>query len=287
MPTPDSKPRRYRWLLCLLGIFTALLLTAAAYIAWTYHGISSPVQIYRGITYSCEVLPTTPQSGGLVHLARVDLNEPSIEFYITPIDQSAPGNWEYRLERVGPTVNSQGLAVAVNGTLFHSDSFVVGLPGDWARALETVVANRAVNHVDPNSYLLWWDDQRIAHLELSKPPSPLALTRAVWGIGGQNPQLNDGKVSIWAGEGRDRRTMIAADPPAKLVWLACFDQASGKFAAEWMAQHGAKIGVCVDGGSSMSMAIGKDASKIRTGRVVGGWRPVATQFGFKAMRVQY
>lgn len=217
-------------------------------------------------------------------MIRADLNVPGVSLYVTPLDpQAVAHGQQFRLRYVSTAVRADHLAAAVNGTLFFSESTWIRLPGDWARSNETVVADHVVSHVHPHTYLLWWDDQLIAHLETTKPPSAAVLAKAKWAIGGQMALLVDGKVNPWGGHAPDHRTMIGADPDKRLVWLAVFDKASYAFAAATLARHGAKIGVMVDGGTSCAMAIGPDARGVRSGTVTGNWRPVATQFGVRAL----
>jgi hypothetical protein len=269
--------RRVRVIIILIG------LTIAGYAVSRYHGPTPPTEIARGVVYSCVRLPQTGESGGLLHLVRADLNEPGVELFVTPVDADAKAHgWEYRLQYVSSVVHQQRLMAAVNGTLFSSDSGWVRQAGDLARSSETAVADHAVNHVDANTYLLWWDDDRIAHLETTKPPSDEVLAKAKWAIGGQSPTLIDGKSHSWNATNVDHRTMIAADPPRRLLWMAVFDKASARYAATRLAEEGATIGVVVDGGTSSAMAIGSDAHGVRTGTITGGWRPVATVFGVRA-----
>jgi Phosphodiester glycosidase len=269
-----------RWSLRTLA---GLILLAGAYAWWTYHGPQPPIEIYHGITYSCETLPDTAESGGLLHLVKADLNVPGVSFYATPLDPDALAHgWEYRLQYVSAVVRRERLAAAVNATLFASDSSWIKLPGDYARSSETVVADRVVNHIDPNTYLMWWDDQNIGHFELTKPPSYAALARAKWGVGGQQPLIHVGKVDDSAQREADQRTMIAFNPAQKIVWMAVFDKASYHFAAKMMIERGAIYGTMVDGGTSSAMAIGPDAKGVRPGTAAGNWRPVATVFGFRA-----
>ena len=82
--------------------------------------------------------------------------------------------------------------------------------------------------------------------------------------------------------GADQRTIIAADPQKKLVWIACFDKASYRFISYYMERRGAKIITALDGGSSKAMVIGSGAKNVRSGTITGNWKPVATVFGFKA-----
>jgi len=260
-----------------------LSLSLLGYAAWRYHGPTASVEIYRGIVYGCDRLPDGPESGGLVHWVRADLNEPGVRLYITPLDPDAVARgWQYRLKYVSSVVREQNLAAAVNGTLYASDSTLMRLSGDLAKSNETVVADHAVSHVHEHTYLLWWDDERLAHLETTKPPSAAVLAKARWGIGGQQPLLVDGTMNPTTGGGPDVRTLIAADPPNRLVWIAVFDKANYRFAGQWMTDHGASLAVAVDGGTSSAMALGDKSTGVRGGTVTGNWRPVATVFGFRA-----
>jgi len=108
---------------------------------------------------------------------------PGVSLYTTPLDPAAQAQgFEYKLQHTSTFVSQSGLAAAVNGTLFSSASELIRLPGDLAISSETVVSNHVVNHVDPNTYLLWWDDQNNAHLE-QKPPGEAVLAKARWAIG--------------------------------------------------------------------------------------------------------
>jgi hypothetical protein len=278
-------PKRLRKWIAAIGAFFVLI--AVGCFLWTYHGPMPPTEIYLGIVYSCRRLPEGPQSGGLLHLVRADLNVPGVSLYVTPMDPEALMHGRrYRLQYVTTVVREKHLAAAVNGTLFTSDSSLIRLPGDWASGLETVVADHVVDHIDPNSYLLWWDDRVISHLSWTKPPAAQALADAKWGISGQGPILWEGKMRpTAAGTDPDHRTLIAVDPPRRLVWIAVFDRASTRFAAQTLAEEGAQFGINVDGGTSSAMAIGPDARGVRPGVVAGNWRPVANVFGFRASRI--
>src|ERR1700733_4347235 len=72
--------RRRRWFVVILA---TIALCAAGRFLWTYHGPQEPTEIYHGVVYSCRRLPESPQSGGLVHLVRADLNIPGVSLYIT------------------------------------------------------------------------------------------------------------------------------------------------------------------------------------------------------------
>ena len=268
------------------GLLLTVVAAAAVggWFAYRYHGPTPPVEVYRGILYGCDRLADTDQGGGLVHWVRADLTVPGVRLYVTPTDPAATAaGWEYKLRHVSTAVADDRLAAAVNGTLFASDSTLVRLPGDLARSAETVVADGVANHVDPNTYLMWWDADGLAHAEMTKPPTPAVIARAKWAIGGQSVVVYDGTVRDAFGPGpTERLTAVAADPDRHLVWIACFDRASYRFAGQQLVRMGAKIGMFVDGGTSVAMALGGDARGVRPGTVTGNWRPVATQFGFRA-----
>jgi hypothetical protein len=278
-----GKSRTARWARRALALPLALLAVVGGYILWTYHGPAPTTEIYHGIFYCCEQLPSGPQSSGLVHWVRADLNVPGVSIFLTPKDPDAVARgWQYRLQFTMSAVAQQHLAAVVNGTMYASDATFFRWPGDLARSTEIVVADHVVSHVDPNSFLLWWDDGLVAHLA-NRVPSDATLNAAKWAIGSQMPALVDGAVNRWAGDDVNHRTLVAANPARRLVWIACFDTASGMFAGGYLRDQGATIAVLVDGGTSTAMAIGSDAVGVRGGRVVGDFRPVATQFGFRAL----
>jgi hypothetical protein len=243
-----------------------------------------PTDIFQGITYRCEKLEPTDEGGGLLFWVKIDLTAPGIELYVTPLDPTAVAQgWQYKLRWIRDIVKRERLAVAINGTLFESNSrWRLRLPGDLAHGIETVVADHVISHVWKNTYLLWFDDQLTPHLERSKPPRPGDLAQAKWGIGGQGVWLQDGKV--WPGSDRhpDSRTAVAIDGRRKLLFLAVAENISQRRLLQKLADLGAQDGMLLDGGSSSAMAIGGGAKGVSEGVVYGGWRPVATFFGVRA-----
>jgi hypothetical protein len=242
-------------------------------------------EIFEGITFGCEPLAASEEGSGFVYWMRVDLTARGIELYVTPLDSAALAQgWQYRLRRIGEVVEREHLAVAINGTLFTSNSVFswLRLPGDLANGVETVVADRVVSHVWEETYLLWFDDKLIPTLEPSKPPKVAELAMAKWGIGGQGVWLHDGK--IWPGSDRspDSRTAVAIDRPRKLLFLAVGENISPRLMLQKLSDLGGKDGMLLDGGGSSSMAIGEGAKGVSPGIVYGGWRPVATHFGVRA-----
>jgi hypothetical protein len=215
---------------------------------------------------------------------RIDLTAPGIEIYVTPLDPSAVAQgWQYRLRRIKDVVDREHLAVAINATLFTSNSgWRPRMSGDLANSVETVVADHIVSHAWEHTYLLWFDDHLTPHLRPSKPPASAELAIAKWGVGGQGVWLQDGKV--WPGSSRspDSRTVVAVDRQRKLLFLAVGEHISPRLILQKLADLGAKDGMLLDGGGSSSMALGKDAAGVPAGVLYGGWRPVATYFGVRA-----
>ena len=274
-----------KWLLA--GIITVVALMGAGSVIRDRREPLAPTEIFEGITYGCKRLDTTEEGNGLVYWARVDLAAPGVELYVTPLDPAAVARgWQYRLRRIEDVVDNERLAVAINATLFTSNSgWWPRMSGDLANSVETVVANHVVSHVWEHTYLLWFDEQLTPYLRPSKPPTAAELFRAKWGIGGQAVWLRDG--SVWAGADRalDSRTAVAVDPSRKLLFLAVGESISPRLMLQELADLGAKEGMLLDGGSSSSMAIGKGAAGVSAGILYGGRRPVATHFGVRAQPV--
>jgi exopolysaccharide biosynthesis protein len=219
-----------------------------------------------------------------MHLVRVDLTAPGIGLYLTPLDpQAVERGHQYRLADAASVLRRENLAVLINGAFFSADSGVFYRAGDWARGVQTVVADGKVSHVDPHSYMLWFDADLTPHTEFNKPPDEAKLRRARWGIGGGAVPLWKGKVREGAaGHEMDRRTAIAIDSGRRLLWLAVFENASASAAARVLAEHGAQDGFLLDGGHSTTMLLGAKAAGARSGTLLRGLRPVATFFGVKA-----
>jgi len=247
----------------------------------------SAMEIFEGITYGCERLEPSEEGSGSVYWLRIDLKVPGIDLYVTPKDPTAVAwGWQYRLRWVGSVVDSEHLAVAVNGTLFWSSNswWRPWMQGDLANSKEPLVADHVLSHMWDDAYLLWFDDQLTPHLRPSKPLIMADVATAKWGIGGQDLWLRDG--SVWSGDSRclspDARTAVAVDVPGKLLFLAVGTHISPRLIFQTLADLGAKDGMLLDGGSSSSMALGKDARGVSKRTVNGGWHPVATQFGVRA-----
>jgi hypothetical protein len=242
-------------------------------------------EIFRGVTYRCEHLTMTQEGSGLLHLVRVDLTAPAIELYVTPLELSAVAKgWQYRLRTIRDVLNKERLAVAINATYFSSESWGwLRLRGDFARSLQTVVANHVVSHLWERTLLLSFDDQLLPSFGVSRPPTPFELANARWGIGVWGVGLLEGVVSE-NDRKPDSRTAVAIDREHRLLFLAVGENISPRLILQKLADFGAKDGALLDGGISSAVAIGRNSSGVRSGILHGGWTPVATYFGVKAQR---
>ena len=277
-----------KWLGALVFVVALGSLVVGDSVCWDCRGPQAPTEIFAGITYGRERLETTQEGRGFLDWVRIDLTAPGIELYVTPLDPSARAQgWQYRLRQIEDVVSGEHLAVAINGTLFTSNSgWWPRMSGDLANSVETVVADHVVSHVWEHTYLLWFDDQLTPHLRPSKPPTAAELGRAKWGIGGQAVWLWGGKV--WPGSSRssDSRTAVAVDQQRKLLFFAVGQHISPRLLLKRLVDLGAKDGMLLDGGGSRSMAIGQGAERVPAGILYGGSRPVATYFGVRAQLIR-
>lgn len=275
-----------KWLVRALAF---LLAAALLWLGWYWVARpqpTAPTEIFRGVTYSCEPVPQSPEGTGLMYLVEVDLAAPGIGLYTTPVDPEAVSRGcHYRLRWPQAVVKEKGLAVAVTGPIFQFEDPSRQWPGALAKAVDTVVSDRQVNRVHPHSYLLWFEEDLTPHLEKTKPPRPEALARASWGVGGQAVLISDGVVSSWTAHKPDAQVMVGIDAGRRRLYLAAFDYASQDVAVRMLAERGAKEAVSLDSGESACMVIGAGAAggPARSPRFAR--RGVATILGVRAITV--
>ena len=267
-----------------LAMFTLLVLaTMAACLWWCRPRPRGPLEIFRGVVYECRSLPEGPESGGLVHLLRVDLKTRGMGLFVTPVDPEAKAaGWEYQTRWTPRVAREEGTSVLVNGVLFGARYGTRGPPGDWAASMETLVAEHEINHVWEHTYLMWFEDDLTPHLEEAKPPPPRALERARWAIGGQGITYRNGAVATWAGHTRDRRTLLGLDAANSLLYIGVFDSASVTEASLVLAGFGATQVMPIDGGTSTALCFGPGGHGVTAGTVVYPWRALPTHFGIRA-----
>jgi hypothetical protein len=276
---------RRRWIAGLALLMCLAAIAAGA--AWIIGPQSLGwIEIFPGVSFRSDILPVTEEGGGRVHVVIGNLRTPGLQLYVTPLDPAALAKgFRYRLRRISEVTRTEQLSVVVNGAMFDSQSpFWFRLPGDLANsALGTLVADHVVADVQQYSALLWFDDQLQSHLrpwDASLRTRDLAAAR--WAIGGQII-LQDGQVASIDGLDRrpDSRTVAAIDRENHL-FLAVAENLTPRRLSERLAELGATDGILLDGGGSSAMAIGGKPRGISAGVIYGGWRPVASFFGFRA-----
>jgi hypothetical protein len=250
---------------------------------WTAPGPQDSQIIYPGVTYACVQYDKTTIKG-LGHLVTVDLLSPGLDLYVTPLDPEAvAAGWQYRSRWLPSVVKTEDLVIGINGTLFEKDPPRWAVwPGHWARSLETIVADHEVSHVDPHSYLMWFDDHLLPHLETTKPPPQEALKRARWGIGGQMVLLDKGQINKFAGHDPDARTAIGFSTYPPKLYLAVFEHASGNSVGQVLAEMGATEAIMLDGGDSSCLVWGPKARPTSRRMVMFPHQAHVTVFGVRS-----
>ena len=293
---PPIEPSRRRSPLRRLlraGLFLALVLPVSAALFAAYLRLTRPApqpetEIFQGVFYSCHELPETADAGNRMFLVRVDLSAPGIELHTTPLDPDAvKAGFQHRMRWPTALVAEEKLAVAITGTLFEERGRLSQLPGGFSRSFETVVSDHAVSHVNPHTYLLWFEDDLSPHLEHTKPPGPQVLAKAKWGVGGQGvavPARGVGDLSRPAGK-PDRRIFAGIDARKKQLFFAAFEKASLSGAERVLGEHGVAEAVALDGGASASMTVGEGAQGVRPGLLMWPMRGVPVFLGVKARKL--
>ena len=250
-----------RWVLGVVGLLAALGLAVCTYQWWTRPRPTPPTTIFHGVTYTC-FEANQPECSGLVHVVKVDLTAPGIGLYLTSLNSEAvTRGWQYRLDSAVSVLEREKLAVVVNATFFTSDSGLIQWSGDLARSGQTIVAEGQVSHLDPHSYLLWFESDLTPHLELETPPKATVLQKARWAVGGNAVSLWKGKLcKVTDKHVLDRRTAIGIDSGHKLLWVAIFENASFDGAARILTEHEAQDGFLLDGGHSTTMVLSAGGS---------------------------
>lgn len=263
----------------LLGSLCVLLGVGGAHVWMQRPEGRGAVEIFHGVTYEVQALPETEGSSGLARIVCVDLSAAGVEPFVTPVDSNAvQSGYQYRLAYPWWIARREGLAVTINGAYFERNGRWYW-QGQRVNSRHTAIAEGVVSHVSRHSRLLWIDEGGRPRINPDLQPPAEVLQRARWGIGSGDIMLRDGKPCPTIHEAADRRTIMGVDTERRLLWLAVFEHASFKAAAEVLAAAGARDGLMLDGGGSTAMYIGRHAADGVRGRVLGGWRPVATHVG--------
>lgn len=274
-PAPTRTSTSLRTLLVCTGL---LCIPGAA--AWVgAHFAYAPqiprTEIYRGVFYESREI-----NGSTFHLIEIDLSRPGVELYLTPVDRAAfARGHEYRLDYVRNAARAEGLAVAINGPVFSSDSYLLPMVGDLATSRDTIVSNHKLNHLNPRDFLLWFDKNLTPHSETVRPAPLDVLQQARWAIGGIDLSTS-GSRSLHPGGSRDKRSTIGINDTK--LWLGVFESATQEEAIEFLMHAGAQHVMTLDGGNSTSLYLGGRTRGVPGGLRFGGQRPVATVIGVRA-----
>jgi hypothetical protein len=263
-----------------LGVCILLIGTpgAAAWVGtyFTQEHETAQTEIYRGVFYR-----SYRDGPGMIYLIEVDLSRPGLELFLTPLAPEAVARgYQYRLDYVRNSARVEGLAVAVNGPFFSSDSYLVPMVGDFATGVESIVSNHQISHLNPLDYMLWFDEQLTPHLETTRPTPSHALRKAKWAIGGRALVVRGGKSPNHSPY--DKKTLVGVDPERRMMWIGIFEWSTDAAAADALMLAGAHYVMILDGGDSTSLYLGGRARDVPPGLRFGGQRPVATVFGVKA-----
>jgi hypothetical protein len=260
----------------------ACLIATPCAAAWvgtflSYSSKTPRTEIFRGVYYQ-----TYQQGNGMAHVVEVDLSCPGVELYLTPNHPEAVASGhEYRLDFVRNVARAEGLAVAVNGTVFASDSYLIPMVGDFADSRDTIVADYKLNHLNPRDYILWFDRDLTPHADKSRPAPLATLQKARWALGGIDLAVASRHLRRSRDE-RDKRSLIGLNLESKTMWIGVFETATQAEATEVLMRSGAQYVMTLDGGESTSLYFGGRTHGTPHGLRFGGQRPVATVLGIKA-----
>src|SRR5262245_35345846 len=93
--------------LAKFAVALILLLHIRADTAYWQQCLRQPTEVFSGITYGCEILERTEDGHGILHWLRVDLADPGIDLYVTPLEPVAvEKGFQYRLRRIDDVVRN-------------------------------------------------------------------------------------------------------------------------------------------------------------------------------------
>lgn len=271
------------WLLALIGA-AVLVLAAGASLRFSLRPtVSGWRAIYRGVDYYAAEMPAP--SSGRVMAVRLHLDEPTLQLMMRPVDpQLLSQGRQYRLSMADYERSRYGLAVLMNSALYHPGARWRSFPGMPVSALESVLRDGELSHVDPHSYMLWLDRARRPHLETAKPPRPELWKDAWWGVGLQAAQVTAGQVrpEAMAPHHKNRlipRSFLGFDAEKRVLYLIAFERTDAMTMAAKSASLGVKFGGMMDSGSSTSLLLGPEAAGLPRFTGIRGTRPLGPFLG--------
>ena len=242
-------------------------------------------EIYRGVFYDSGIWDDASTGSGKYMVAEIHLDEPGIKFFIRPFYPKSVRSRHYTLLPIDVLRSSLETEVILNGTLYSPHEWYQSLPGMKVDSLETLVVEGYPSHVDPKSYLLWFDEEMNSHLESNKPPSVDTLAMARWGIGMQGILVNGGNLG-WGSFKKDerqiRRTFIGVDPDERMLWFMAFESVSPVGLGIFAIERGVRFGGLLDAEGAITFVLGENPKGIKSYTGMRGKRPLACVIGIRA-----
>lgn len=287
-----SKRKRHwqKWLLGFSGgtfLFTFLLILAAiAGFRSLRPNLTEDWQpIYQGVDLQVTEIPQTLGKGRMMAI-RIKWDTPGLRMeHRTPDFPLSKNGWQqttgdrlFKLELADWALQRQKPSIFVNTTRYEPHQIWRSIPGNAVTTLETLVINGQASHQHEHSYLLWWDQDGHATMELSKPPSPESLQSAVLGIGVQGVSIKDGQARPGTMSGFAEpipRTLMGIDNQNKTLYLIAFEEITDAGMVEMAIAAGVQDGAMVDSGDATHLLIGPDAKGITPHTGLRNRRPLA------------
>ncbi|MEN8173309.1 MAG: phosphodiester glycosidase family protein [Chloroflexota bacterium] len=245
---------------CLLGIIIAASLVCAGFFLFFRRAQPSPIEeeIFQGITYTRDVY-TSPHLA-LIHVIKIDLQEPGIRILVTP------GNPKVDLPLKGRTtsdfLNDFDLQVAINGdgfTPWHSNTFFDYYPhrGDPVDVIGFAASEGTVySHDTDKEPSLYFSRTNQARFN-----TPIGGSYNV--ISGNLMLVKNGKALRNLGTSPSPRTAVALDRANRHLILVVVDGRQPGYSegislstlAEVLIFHGSYTAMNMDGGGSSTLVV--------------------------------
>lgn len=274
-------------LLMLAGLAASMVL---AFVYWKFYIQLQPepferAEIYGGVFYESGVWTDSSTGSGKFVVAEIHLDEPGIRFFIRPFRPSASGKRHYTLKPVDLLRRETDAEVLMNGTLYSPHAWYQSLPGMTVNSLETLVVMGRVSHVDPKTYLFWFDESMNGHLETRSRPSVEVLEQAYWGIGMQAYLVNEGELhwgSFQNNDERKKRTFLGVNPETRVLWFMAFENISPAGLGIFAIDKGVKFGGQLDAEEATTLVLGESPRGVPSYTGLRGKRPLACVIGVQA-----
>ncbi|MCZ6673148.1 MAG: hypothetical protein O7C75_09425 [Verrucomicrobia bacterium] len=242
-------------------------------------------EIYKGVFYESGIWADVSTGSGKYMVAEIHLDEPGVHFFVRPFYPKSLRSRHYTLLPIDVQRRSFKTEVIMNGTLYSPHEWYQSLPGMKVDSMETLVVGGYTSHVDPKSYLLWFDEEMNSHLETKSPPSADVLEQAFWGIGLQAYLVNEGGLNWGSFIGVDKqtsRTLIGVDPDTKVMWLMAFENISPVGLGIFAIEKGVRFGGQLDAEEATTLVLGENPKGLKSYTGMRGRRPLACVIGIQA-----